>query len=57
MAEGHMYLKSGNSTWKAALSPREFENLLSRAAELTKSAPLRLVKRPQAAPKPKRPAA
>lgn len=49
--------KFGISAWKAALSPRDFEILLSRASELTKTAPLRVVKHPQAAPKPNRPAA
>ena len=51
-----------NAKWgflkrKAALSTREFESLLSRAAELTKSGPLQVVKGAQSSPKPKRPAA
>jgi hypothetical protein len=49
--------KSGLSTSKAALSAREFEVLLSRASELTKTGALRIVKPPQAASRPKRSAA
>lgn len=45
------------STWKAALSAREFEVLLRRASELTKTGALRVVKPSQLASKPKRPAA
>ena len=48
--------KSETSNLKTALSTREFESLLIRAAELSKSAPLRLVKRPLAIRWPRRPA-
>ena len=52
-----MKSRSETDTWTTPLTPREFETLLSHAAKLTKSGPLRLVKLPKDSRRPRRPAA